>query len=404
MTNKTAWPTSRRNAWVTIISSSLSDLAFILPVWVLFGTEQLKLSVTTTTVLFMMVWLLSGVLEIPTGALADRLGRKKMYLVGMVLFSLYPLAYVFELPVVFIALISVVAALGSALRSGTLVALTHDSYRKEGRSDKSYHAFLTNELLGSFVARAISGVAGGALYALNPRAPYIGMFLAYVGMFIVGLYAVDTTTERSTLSNRAHMAETFRQLFKKEMLLVLFGTYIAFQLVGEAIWTAYQPFFVHDGLSAQSIGMLFSVMAILSGAGAFVTKYAMRRIGVHLIEVIVAVLILITAAMLFMPSKSVHLWAIAPAAFAFGVSITPLIATAQKLIDQKFHSTVISVISVLQYVVYGIGSLYVGILIDRLGVIATKKILLIEAVAAVTAISIVYAARRKRDVVITPSE
>ena len=403
-TNKSGWRTSQRNARVAIISAFLSDLAFILPIWVLFGTEQLKLSVTTTTVLFMMVWILSGVLEVPTGALADRLGRKKMYLVGIALFSLYTLAYVAKLPVPLIALVSMIAAFGSALRSGALVALTHDSYRKDGRSDKSYHAFLSNQLLGVFIARAISGVSGGILYALNPRAPYVAIFLAYVGMFVVGLFAIDTATTRSKLSNRAHMAETFRLLCKKELVLVLFGTYIAFQLVGEAIWTAYQPFFANDGLSAQAIGLLFSAMAIISAAGAVVTKYAMRRIGVHLIETLVSVLVLVTAMLLVVPSIVVHVLAIIPAAFAFGVSITPLIATAQKFVDEKFHSTVLSVVSLIQYMVYGIGSLYVSIMIDRLGIGATRKILLFEAIVATILILTAYVSRRQNDVIVTSPE
>lgn len=395
---------SRRNARVTIASSFFSDLAFILPIWVLFGTGVLQLSVTTTTVLFMTLWVLSGLLEIPTGALADRLGRKKMYLIGVALFSLYPLAYVLELPVIMIALVSIVAAFGSALRSGTLVALTHESYKQEGWSDKSYHTFLSNELLVAFIARAISGVAGGMLYSFDPHAPYVAMAVAYVCMFIVGLFAIDTATERSELSNRLHISQTIRQLANSQLVVSLIIAFCAVHLVSEAIWTAFQPFFVSDGFSPQIIGTLFSCIAIVSAAGVLAVRHAMRRFGVLLIEVFVAGLVVVAAILLFTASKTLHLLAIVPAAFAFGMSMTPIKATVQKHVGRQFHSTALSVVSVMQYATYGIASLYVSLLIDHTSVYDTKKILCFEALVAMALVVGLYLRKHRQDMVVTPRD
>jgi MFS family permease len=375
-----------------------------LPIWLLFGTGVLQLSVTTTTVLFMLLWILSGLLEIPTGALADRLGRKKMYLIGVSLFSLYPLAYALELPLVMIALVSVVSAFGSALRSGTLVALTHESYKQAKRSDKSYHAFLSNELLAAFMARAISGVAGGMLYALDPHAPYVAMAVAYVCMFIAGLFVVDTATERSKLSNRMHISQTIRQLASSQLVIVLISVFVAVHLVSEAIWTAFQPFFANDGLSPQVIGSLFSCIAIVSAAGVLAVRYAMRKFGVILIEIFVMGLIVVTALLLYAPSTSLHLLAVVPAAFAFGMTITPIKATVQKHVSRQFHSTALSVVSVMQYLVYGVASLYVSLLIDHVGVYDTKKILCIEALVAMALVVGLYIWKRRQDVVVTSQD
>src|SRR5688500_18349190 len=100
------------------------DLAFILPTCVLFGTDELGLSVALTTALFMTIWLWSSILELPTGALADRLGRKRMFLIGAALMAGYPLVYAVEAPILIIFAVSLLAAFGSALRSGTLIPLT----------------------------------------------------------------------------------------------------------------------------------------------------------------------------------------------------------------------------------------------------------------------------------------
>lgn len=393
---------SRRNARVALVAAFLSDLAFILPIWILFGTNELGLSITLTTALFMVIWLGSGLLEIPTGALADRLGRKRVFIIGAALLALYPIVYIFELPVWAIFVVSIFSAFGSALRSGTLIALTHDSFQKDNRSDEDYHKFLSNEKVVTFVARALSGVAGGALYAFDPHGPYIAIFAAYILLLAVGFFAIDTATERSKLSNSMHIKETLRAMFRTRIISLLIISYIAAQLVGEAIWTAYQPFFESDGVTPQGIGLVFTTIAVISAIGAYSTRFIMKRVGVLCMEVLFAAIMLLTTILLFAPSNTLHLLAVVPAAFAFGMSITPIIATTQKYVAAKFHSTALSIISVAQYVTYGVASLYIGVVIDWLGIAGARKVLLVEAMIAAAILLGIYFTNKKTDEVITP--
>lgn len=392
---------SKRNARVALAAAFLSDLAFILPIWLLFGTNELGLSVTLTTALFMVIWLGSGLLEIPTGALADRLGRKRTFIIGASLLALYPIVYIFELPVWAILVVSIFSAFGSALRSGTLIPLAHDSFKKDGRSDEEYHKFLSNEKVITFMARALSGVAGGALYAWDPHAPYVAIFVAYILLLCVGLFAIDTATERSELSNRLHIKETLRAMFRTRIIALLIASYVTAQLVGEAIWTAYQPFFESDGISPQGIGLIFTTIAVISAVGAYSTRFIMKRVGVLSMEVMFGVIMLLTTTLLFASSHTLHLLAVVPAAFAFGMSVTPIIATTQKYVAAKFHSTALSIVSVAQYVTYGVASLYIGVIIDWLGIAGARKVLFIEAIIAASLLIGLYILNRRIDKVIT---
>lgn len=368
----------------------------------LFGTEQLGFSVTTTTVLFMTLWLGSGLLEIPTGALADRYGRKRTFLVGTVLLSLYPIAYIAKLPVAAIFVVSLVSAFGSALRSGALVPLVHDSYKKEGRSDQEYHNFLSNEKVLTFVARALSGVIGGIMYATSPQLPYAAIFAAYIAMIVAGLFTVEVVQEKhSTLSNRLHIKETLLALRRTPIIIALLTSYITFQLVGEALWTAYQPLFKSDGISAQGIGLIFSIIAVLSAIGAYSSRYFMKKVGVLKTELFVGLMVLLTCLMLVSPSLLIRVLAIIPSGFAFGLSMPPIVAVVQKHVASKFHSTALSVVSVVQYGIYGVGSLYIAFIIDTFGTEITRKILLTEAVAMTVLLVIIYLRNKKWDEVVT---
>ena len=394
---------SARNARLTLFISFLNDLAFVIPVWLLFSMDELGLSATLATALFMTIWLGSGLLEVPTGALADRLGRRRMFLIGIALLSLYPLVYIFELPVIVIFLVSLVTAFGSALRSGALIPLVHDAYKKEGRSDRDYHNFLSSEKTITFIARALSGVTGGILYAFEPHIPYIAMFLTYIGMFLAALFIVDKS-ERSTLSNKAHITDTLKAMWRTPLIVTLFVTCIAYMVTTEAIWTGYQVFFADDGLSPEIIGAIFSGIAVLSALGAYSTRFIMRRWGVLRIEIAIGTTTFITALMLWPPWEAARVAAVIPMGFAIGIASTPVIATIQKYIKPKFHSTALSIYGLMLYGMYGAVSIYAGILIDLAGIATTRTILLVQ--AAITAVFLIgyYYFNARKDKIISPKE
>jgi hypothetical protein len=381
----------------------MSDLAFILPIWILFGTNELGLSLTLTTALFMTIWLGSSILELPTGALADRLGRKRMFLIGAALLASYPLVYALEAPIFVIFAVSMVAALGSALRSGTLIPLTHDTYKKEGRSDKEYHAFLSTEKTLTFLARAVSGVAGGLLYAMDPHAPYIAMFVVYAAIFAAGLFIVDISA-RSELSQAKHIGQALRSMARSQPVVMILGCFIIFGLVTEAIWTAFQPFFERDGISVEVIGAIFSVLALVSALGAYCSRFIMRRVGILRIELLMAALASVTALLLVTPSTLLHVLSVVPIAFAFGLSGPPLIATIQRYVVKKFHSTALSVVGLLQYGVYGVASMYVSFAIDLWGTTTTRRMLLAETLVVTALIGVYYLCNKHVDVIVTAKE
>jgi MFS family permease len=377
----------------------LSELVFILPIWLLYGTEQLGLSVGLTITLFMVIWLGSGLLEIPTGALADRLGRKKMYLIGVALLAGYPFVYLLESPVLVILAVSIIAALGSALRSGTLIPIVHDAYKKERRSDNEYHTFLSNEKVLTFVARTVASISGGLLYGHDPHAPYIAMVVVYAAMFAAGFFIVDTAA-RSELSQFKHIGAAIRNMRDNRLIVMLIGCYVGLQFVAEALWTAFQPFFNADGLSPGTIGAIFSAMAMLSALGSYFIRHLMRRFGVLHIQMIVCVLMTVAAVMTFLPSTTLHVLAVAPIAIAFGMSMVPLIATVQKYVAARYHSTALSVVGLLQYGVYGLGSVFIGFMIDAIGVDGARRLLCIEALAAAVLLAVYFVRHRSEDVVI----
>jgi len=76
----------RLNITLTYINSFLLSLIFFIPVWYAFETQYA--SPATLGLIYAISHLLTVVLELPTGALADLIGRKKTIFLGLFLYGL----------------------------------------------------------------------------------------------------------------------------------------------------------------------------------------------------------------------------------------------------------------------------------------------------------------------------
>jgi MFS family permease len=250
-----------------------------MPIWLLYSLNILHFNSTLAVSVFMSIWIGSAVLEIPTGALADRLGRKKIFIIGQLLFSLYPLAYAFKFPLVALVIVCLISAVGSALRSGALLPIVHASYEKAGLGEKAYNNFLSTNMVGTFIARALTGVAGAALYAVNPKWPFFAMFVVTFLNFGLGFFIRNTPVEEQTThTNFEHIRQTFGIMKKSQIIVGVLTSFILFNLVAETVWTAYQVFFEADGRAAVTIGTLFSIAAICSAIAAYAVRFIHGRL------------------------------------------------------------------------------------------------------------------------------
>lgn len=390
----------KRNARATLAASFFTELLFIIPTWALYGTEQLGLSLTLTTALYVTISVAGGLLELPTGFLADRYGRKRVALIGALLLAIYPITFVLKAPIAVLFAVSVLSGLGSALRSGPLLALTHQSYKRSGRSDRDYNRFLSNKLVIEFAARIVSGVAGGVLYSIKPELPYVALGVAYVGTVISTAYAIDPRQGLSRLSAGSHIKETIRTMRKKEILRVMAAVYILGRLVSESIFAGYQIFFLDDQLSATQIGIIFSVIAVGSAFSSYAVRKVMLHISVYKIYIIVAFMVLITAILNYLPSTTSHILAAVVMALSTGLARIPIMALIQKYTKQQYQTTALSVFNLIVLIVSSLSTVYIGILFDLFQVDTVRLIILVESVVSLFIILMLYARFRNSDEVL----
>lgn len=97
--------------------------------------------------------------EIPTGVIADKIGRKKSIVIALVLQLIGEIAFIFAQNYLHFILISVIAGLGFAFQSGCIQALVYDSLKEAGKEKEMAKA---SGITGAFYQ---SGHILGALFS-----------------------------------------------------------------------------------------------------------------------------------------------------------------------------------------------------------------------------------------------
>jgi MFS family permease len=169
-----------RNVAASFVYAFLMDLSLSAPIWVLYLRDERGFSLTQITLLEVPLFLLIVFAEVPTGAVADRFGRRlSLALASAVLaFSMFVYGVATSYPVILLS--NLAWGLAFTFRSGADVALLYDSLKQAGREDEFQRingrlqalrsaAMLAGLLLGAPLAAATSYsfaiVANAALFA-----------------------------------------------------------------------------------------------------------------------------------------------------------------------------------------------------------------------------------------------
>lgn len=239
--------------------------------------------------------------EVPTGYVADRLGRRDTLLAAAVAHTLAQAGYLLVWSVPAAAAVAAVSAVAESLQSGTLDAWLYDALAERGERDEYTAVFGRGESLRQYAGAAMM-VAAGPLYAVDPRAPFVAMTvvnLASVGA-LTALPRADRHREADSFSPRRAVATMRTALFSRD--LRAFVCYAALVVAVVRVSMGYlQPVAV-DALAVlptdpeAGVGPLYAAFTALSGVASGRADAIAERFGVRTVllgaPLVVAVLFL----------------------------------------------------------------------------------------------------------------
>lgn len=313
--------------------------------------------------------------EVPTGLLADRIGRKWSVVLAMAFQLLGEVLYLFVRDYWAFALLSVIAGIGFAFSSGAIEALIYDTLPvapddHQGR-ERAMQQAMGNVGFAYQLAFVLAPLVGSFLipvYSLPRFLFVVALTAASVG---VALLVALTLEEPATPYHHAAQSPFqllragFGQLRRQPRLqwLLLIGALTA--TFGMVLVGLYQPYFHAAGIAAFGMGWAFAVGALVAGVS---TRYVYqvegwlgKRWGLWMVTMLPGL------AYLLLAWVTTPGWIVVAFVLTYGTTTlkNPLLSAAQNaLIAPAQRATVLSLISLGTSLYVALMSLVIGWLAD----------------------------------------
>ncbi|MCY3922027.1 MAG: MFS transporter [Chloroflexi bacterium] len=177
----------RRNIRVYYLFMASTGFMIFLPVWIIYLIDGRGLSLTEVGVIESFFWLTVIIAEVPTGAIADRFGRRISLALGAIMFALSTV--IFAIADGFPLLLGsyLVMGIGMTLYSGAGDALLFDTLRVLGRTrEYEHHAGRSHGLF--FAAMVLATAVGGpAAYLLGYTATILISSAVFLGSAVAAM-------------------------------------------------------------------------------------------------------------------------------------------------------------------------------------------------------------------------
>ncbi|MCA9379793.1 MFS transporter [Candidatus Dojkabacteria bacterium] len=340
-----------RNTKVFYLTQFSHALIFSIPIWVvfylrLFSPAQIALINGITFAVQMLF-------ELPSGALADLLGRRTTILISFVLGGLSYILIPFGDTFLYFIILGVLLGISDSFRSGAEEAIIYDTFKEKDSRD--FEKVFSKGNIIYQVGLITATILGGLLYVVNIYLPFIFYGISLIVGAIISYFYIEPhiDSEKFSVKNYVKQIERgFKEVFKDKLTTYTTLFYVA---VGGITWTNalyFGSFFVVGlGFNDAERGFIQGGSRLIN---VFLFAFLLKKVKFSdRFKVIIFPIAMVIA---FLPGTFLTGWYGVPF-FALALLTTTgrwifLAPITNKMFESKVRATAISVMSLLIGFVY----------------------------------------------------
>lgn len=274
-----------RNLWRYPLFSAVAHTPFFLPTIVLFYKDN-GLNMFEVFMLQGLFAIAVVFLEVPTGMIADQLGKRQSLLSGSLInaagFAYLAMGSTF----VDFFVAEIILAVGISLLSGADSAMLYDTLKSLGREEE-YKRREGQAKSWQMVSFAAANLFGGFIGAYSYRAAIwcsvIGPLLAFVlawGFVETGRSAEEKQDLRSALDSYKRLLGQSLRFVRKHQLVRWYILFFAI-ITGSSTWLLwlYQPYMKFSGLPVWAFGGAFALFNLFAAFASHQAHAFEQRMG-----------------------------------------------------------------------------------------------------------------------------
>ena len=283
--NEIAERRARKNVRLYYAYSICMDFGLWFGIWIKYLIEDRGFELKYILLMDLPFWLLVAVLQAPTGALADHIGRKRILAISGVLYGFTILGFGFAQNYWMLFADYVLWAVAQSTRSGADSALVYDSFRLAGREAEfpriagrgfaiDPFSMLCGLVAGALVAEAIGMALVVQISAIPP-------LLAMVVALNMAEPPIEHEERHYWANLKAGLSFSWRHPEVRYTLLM--GSVLAAGVFGPVV--LMQPFLIKHQVATGLFGVYQAPLRLLTMGGAIIAFRLVNRFGVSAILV-----------------------------------------------------------------------------------------------------------------------
>lgn len=394
------------NVWKSYLYRFLMDFQLWLPIWVVYLQVKRGLSLTQITLLDTPFLLLIVFAEVPTGAIADRFGRRYSLMLGSGLFAVA--IFIFGVADNYLVILASYTAwgLGVTFQSGADTAILYDSLKNVGREDDFQKINSRMWALKSLAALLAILIGAPIAQATNFTFPIIlSAGIAVLGVPVAFLmheprHAAAESHEEylSTLVNG--LRETWDQPVLRYIILYS-GILLAATFTPQVF---QQPFLKHHGVSIADLGLWQAPVRVCGILASLFAYKFVSRVGQRgAFFALPAMLIVCNFALAGIDHSWIAVSFLGMGAVA-GMQSPALATYINKRIPSERRATILSVQSVVgNFILAGMNPI-AGIVADTFGLRAVFLLFAVLTLLVATPILFLWSRAEKEELAMMQDE
>ena len=261
---------------VTLLSSTAAGI--ITPLWPIY-IKTLGASMTELGFIFSATSAMSAILQIPSGLLSDKYGRRKIHALGIFLGIFPPLLYTFSKNWTDLIPWAILSGMSTGLYLSVRWSMIADASTTQTRA--TVYSWMNVAMLAG---STIAPILGGFLADLfDVRFPFVISFLLFCSCFPLTLFIHET---RGGPTIRIDEPQGKKLLITFSTIVIIYSIVNILQGIGMGITMPLTPIFVTEGFHVdltlvgilQAVGFgLASLVAQIPG-GKIADKYSRKRL------------------------------------------------------------------------------------------------------------------------------
>lgn len=349
-------------------------------VWVIYLQERRGLSLSQAALVDATFFVAAAFGEIPTGIVADVLGRKASLTIGAILLTVAIICWTFAPIVPLIMLAYVAMGIGFTFQSGAEDALFYESIKLSGREAEYTH--LVGRVGATFPgAFAAGSVVGGGLASLDLVYPYIFSFFI---MLLMVITALSLTEPHAPTTSETQPRLTFKQILSQSWAVMKAKPSVRYPMIYLAIVPMaalmietifLQPQALKLGVPIAGIGLVVMAIQLVNMAGSSYAHELKTRFGEKFMLYITPI-VLITGLLFLATFQVLPALAVVGVMSFFNATLRPLVlGRIQNEVADNIRATIISMQSFMFTVLGVVTQPSLGWVADKSGLPAAYIVL-----------------------------